>query len=170
MTPETAWEPAHDLDESEVGALYRLRCEVRADYSVNNITRLEQALRYGEGVNNTAAWLGMREKIEILSFQAHYPKNTMGGAPTWEFTCTFKKTATGTPLAVIVGLVALVVSVSIFAAVVGHTIEKEGSKIGGLVDKTADAAKATLFNPFFIIAAVIVVLAVKGRTLKSIGG
>jgi len=164
-TPTSSpWEPARDLDESIVGARYRLNMTIRAPYTPGNIEKLEDALRLGVGANNTAAAVGLREKIEVESFTAHYPKDGImsGKTPIWSFTMTFRKTALGTPLAVIIGLIALVVTLSILAAVVSHTIEKEGTKIQGLAD--------TVLNPFVIIAAVIVVLAISGRSLKNVGG
>ena len=156
------WQPAQDLDESVVGARYRLNMTIKAPYTIGNIEKLESALRWGTGLNNLAAQTGLREKITIETFTAHYPKDAKASPPTWSFTMVFRKTSLGTPLHIIIGLVALVVTLSILAAVVGHTIEKEGTKIQALTD--------TVLNPFVIIAAVIIVLAVSGRSLKSVGG
>ncbi len=165
------WEPVPDSQNMVMGQRYRLRMTIQAPYTAANIKKLEDTLRLGTGVNNLGAWLQLKQTITIEQFIASYPKSTITGAtPTWTFTMIFTKTGGGTPLAVIIGLVALVVTLSILASVVSHTIEKEGGKIGSLIDTTAGAAKSTIFNPFFIIAAVIVVLAIKGRSLKSIRG
>jgi hypothetical protein len=158
----TNWEAAQDLDESVVGARYRLNMTIRAPYTIGNIEKLETALRWGTGLNNVAAATGLKEKITIESFVVHYPRDPKSQNPTWSFTMVFRKTSIGTPLHIIIGLVALVVTLSILAAVVGHTIEKEGTKIQGLAD--------TVLNPFVIIAAVIIVLALSGRSLKNVGG
>lgn len=160
--PDSGWVPANDLEESVVGARYRLKMTIRAPYTSANIQKLESALRWGTGINNVAAGVGLREKIVVESFQAHYPTNAVGSTPTWAFTMTFTKTSRGTALHVIIGLVALVATLSILAAVVGHTIDKQGTKIQGLTN--------TVLNPFVIVAAVIIVLAVSGRSLKNIGG
>lgn len=163
MADTAEWVGVDENAEAEIGARYRLRMTVRAPYTVSNIEKLENALRLGAGLNNLAAFLKIKQAITIETFQASYPKTMTGGTPTWDFTMIFKKTGQGTPLAVIIGAVALVVTLSILAAVVGHVVEKEGVKI-------KDIATTTIFNPFFIVAAVIVVLAVKGRSLRSIRG
>jgi hypothetical protein len=157
------WIEDHDASEMVLGARYRLVMTIRAPYTIGNITKLEDSLRLGVGVNNAAAFLKIKDEITIEQFQASYPTNQVGGTPTWKFTMIFRKTGGGTPLAIIIGAIALVVTLSILAAVVGHTIEKEAAKV-------KDVATSTVFNPFFIVAAVIVVLAVYGRSLKSIGG
>jgi hypothetical protein len=159
----TEWVGVDENAEAEPGARYRLRMTVRAPYTIQNIEKLESSLRFGTALNNIAAVAKIKEAITIESFQASYPKSQTGGTPTWDFTMVFTKTGKGTPLLIIIGAIALVVTLSILAAVVGHTVEKEGVKI-------KDIATSTVFNPFFIIAAVIVVLAIKGRSLRSIGG
>lgn len=160
---ERTWEDVHDETPMVMGARYRLTMNVRAPYTTANIQKLESALRMGVGLNNAAAYLKLKDTITIEGFQAHFPKGETGGTPTWKFTMMFRKTGGGTPLAVIIGVIALIATLSILCAVVGHTVEKEGEKIKSV-------AAATFFNPFFLIAAVIVILAVKGRSLKSIRG
>jgi len=164
------WVPVSDQEDMVLGQRYRLTMTVRAPYTVANIQKLEDALRLKVGVENLAESLLLKRSITIEGFQASYPSGQTGGTPTWKFTMTFVKTGGGTPLFVIIGAVALIATLAILCAVVGHTVEKEGTKIGGLIGDAKDAAVSTVFNPFFLIAAVIVVLAVKGRSLKSIRG
>lgn len=157
------WEPVHPSTDMVLGQRYRLTMRIRAPYTPTNIQRLEDSLRLGVAVKNIAEYVQMKQTIKIEGFQAHYPNEQVGGTPTWAFTMIFVKVGGGTPLAVIIGAVALVVTLSILCAVVSSTIEKEGAKI-------KDIGVSTVFNPFFLVAAVIVVLAWKGRSLKSIGG
>lgn len=162
-TGDTSWVPVDRNEEAVVGAKYRLTQTVRAPYTAKNIEKLEQSLRYGVGFKNFTDWRSLNEKISITRFVAHYPTGGAAGTPTWKFTMEFTKTSKGSPLLVIIGLVALIVTLSILASVVGSTIEKEA-------DKVKDVAGATVFNPFFLIAAVIVVLAVTGSSLMSLKG
>lgn len=160
---DKAWEPVADSADLQMGARYRLTMRIRAPYTIENIQRLEDCLRLGVGVKNIAESIMLKQTIRIEGFQAHYPNEQTGGTPVWAFTMIFTKVGGGTPIALIVGAIALVITLSILCAVVGHTVEKEGSKI-------QEIGAATVFNPFFLIAAVIVVLALTGSSLKSIGG
>ena len=157
------WVPVNPNEEAIVGKKYRLTQTVRAPYTSKNIEKLEQSLRYGVGFKNLTDWRSLNEKISITRFVAHYPTGGAAGTPTWKFEMEFTKTSKGSPLLVIIGIVALIVTLSILASVVGSTIEKEA-------DKVKDVAGATVFNPFFLIAAVIVVLAITGANLKGMTG
>jgi len=137
--------------------------KVKAPYTPGNIERLEQALRFGTGVRNIAQGVGLREVIKIERFEASYPQDGAQGTSIWEFSMIFTKTTYGSPLAVIIGIATAIAMAAILCAVVGHTIEKEGGAL-------KDLGQSTIFNPFFLVAAVIIVLAFSGRSLKSIGG
>jgi hypothetical protein len=158
-----SWMQVSQNDESVPGARYRLRMKVKAPYTPGNIERLEQALRFGTGVRNVAQGVGLREVISIERFEASFPKDGAQGTPIWEFSMVFTKKTYGSPLAVIIGITTALAMAAILCAVVGHTIEKEA-------DTLKDLGTDTIFNPFFLVAAVIIVLAFSGRSLKSIGG
>jgi hypothetical protein len=136
---------------------------VKAPYTADNIDKLENALRLKvAGQNIMAKILQLHETVNVESFQAVFPKGGAAGTPVWQFRMIFTKTKVGSPLIIIIGAVSLIVTLTILCSVVGNTIEKEA-------DKVKDLGESTVFNPFFLIAAVIVVLALTGRSLTSIG-